>query len=226
MQTLPEITARAILRKNKYIWSCKNIDTLPKWSANTMLKLIWRQGFIIVLIPTHYFVLSLVLFLFFPYFSTHLDNDESAAAGGKEKSAPFKAPVCTETWTASKSGSTTIDSHHLRTRTGPYLSGRPRVNEAQKWKKWFSERKSLRQQPLSNNPLLCTTIIFFLDVISQEEILYSERNWANKTSIYSSYIRYQVSFLVQCIFRENMSSAINSLMLPVGMSHTQILHPR
>lgn len=71
-------------------------------------------------------------FSFFPCFSTHLDNDESAAAGGKEKSAPFKAPVCTETWTASKSGSTTIDSHHLRTRTGPYLSGRPRVNEAQK----------------------------------------------------------------------------------------------
>lgn len=68
MQTLPEITARAILRKNKYIWSCKNIDTLPKWSANTMLKLIWRQGFIIVLIPTHYFVLSLVLFLFFSLF--------------------------------------------------------------------------------------------------------------------------------------------------------------
>lgn len=71
--------------------------------------------------------------LFFPsYFSTHLDNDVSATAGGKEKSAPFKAPVCAETWTASKSGSTTIDSHHLRILTGPYLSGRPRVNEAQK----------------------------------------------------------------------------------------------
>lgn len=223
MQTLPEITARAILRKNKYIRSCKNTDTLPKWSTSTMLKLIWRQGFTIVLIPTHcYFPCAFFSLLFFN--SSGQRRKCYCRREGKE--CTFQGSClrwdldCIKIWV----------NHNW------FASSQDTNRSILKWKaksKWSTEVKKngfLKEKAWDNNHYLIIHYyalpLFFLDVVNQEEILYSERNWANKTSIYSSYIRYQVSCLVQCIFRENMSSAINSLMLPVGMSHTQILHPR
>ena len=167
MQTLWEITERATLRNKNMIM--QKYWYISETKYRPTVKIALNMCFTTVLIPT--FILLFPLRFVSPYFSIHQDKDGRAMAGRKEGSMAFKALACPETWTASKPGTSRINSQS-QGRNRPILKWQVK----NKWSADVKKINSWREFWDNSRHLIIHYCTLFFKWCKPEKICHSERN--------------------------------------------------